>query len=222
MQNKLNVFQQILRLQPHTSCSRKERYTPLIWSVIFLLNTNIRKRLLRVCRDSNVMRQNVFASNSEMLTQILSSSCLLNWLHSSSMCFALFSPSPRVSLFVCLLARLSVSVSTDLTGPHSKSPLSDDSPLFYRLCNPPPLTAWAFIGLSIVVENQITLSWWLKNINRQFIEVSTLRWTKLSQLAPKCASSYQKLYGYVFLQDLCWLDTTDLRSLIGKVHRVFK
>lgn len=166
--------------------------------------------------------KNVFASNSEMLTQILSSSCLLNWLHSSSMCFALFSPSPRVSLFVCLLARLSVSVSTDLTGPHSKSPLSDDSPLFYRLCNPPPLTAWAFIGLSIVFENQITLSWWLKNINRQFIEVSTLRWIKLSQLAPKCASSYQKLYGYVFLQDLRWLDTTELRSLIGKVHRVFK
>lgn len=133
---------------------------------------------LRTCSDSNAMRQKCLCKKAD--TNLVLKVVLPYLFHSFSMCFVLFSHCPRVSLFVCLLARSSVSVSTDLTGPISKSPLSDDSPLFYRLCNPPTLTAWAFIGLSIVIENLITLAWWLKNINRQCIEVGMIQRTKLS------------------------------------------
>lgn len=163
--------------------SEKNDTTP-IWSLSLLLkaikkNFSVKNLLsLRVCSDSNAMSQKCLCKKAD--TNLVLKAVLPYLCHSFSMCFALFSHCPRVSLFVCLLARSSVSVSTDLTGPLSKSPLSDDSPLFYRLCNPPTLTAWAFIGLSIVIENLITLAWWLKNTNRQCIEVSMIQRTKLS------------------------------------------
>lgn len=154
--------------------SGKNDTTP-IWSLSLLLKA-IKKHFsvnnllsLRVCSDSNAMRQKCLCKKAD--TNLVLKVVLPYLFHAFSMCF---------SLFVCLLASSSVSVSTDLTGPLSKSPLSDDSPLFYRLCNPPTLTAWAFIGLSIVIENLITLAWWLKNINRQCIEVGMIQRTKLS------------------------------------------